>query len=70
NDPAGIGIAVEADAAISGNIVEGAPPAGIQLGWGQYLRDVSVTGNVIKGAPVGIAVSVAPGAGQALITDN
>ena len=70
NDPAGIGIAVEADAAISGNVVEGAPIAGIQLGWGQYLRDVSVTGNVIKGAPVGIAVSVAPGAGQALITDN
>ncbi|MGL4288518.1 MAG: TIGR03808 family TAT-translocated repetitive protein [Phreatobacter sp.] len=70
NDPAGVGIAVEADAAISGNIIEGAPTAGIQLGWGQYLRDVSVTGNVIKGAPVGIAVSVAPGAGQALITDN
>ncbi|MCP2871678.1 hypothetical protein, partial [Salmonella enterica] len=41
-----------------------------QLGWGQYMRDLSVTANVIKGSPVGIAVSVVPGAGQALIADN
>lgn len=70
NDTAGIGISAEADAAIASNVIEGAPTAGIQLGWGQYLRDVSVTANVIKGAPVGIAVSVAPGAGHALIADN
>jgi uncharacterized secreted repeat protein (TIGR03808 family) len=70
NDVAGVGISAEADAAISSNVIEGAPTAGIQLGWGQYLRDVSVTANVIKGAPVGIAVSVAPGAGHALIADN
>jgi uncharacterized secreted repeat protein (TIGR03808 family) len=70
DDVAGVGISAEADAAISSNVIEGAPTAGIQLGWGQYLRDVSVTANVIKGAPVGIAVSVAPGAGHALIADN
>ena len=70
NDAAGIGISAEADAAISANVIEGAPTAGIQLGWGQYMRDLSVTANVIKGAPVGIAVSVVPGAGQALIADN
>jgi uncharacterized secreted repeat protein (TIGR03808 family) len=69
-DVAGIGISAEADAVISSNVIEGAPTAGIQLGWGQYMRDLSVTSNVIKGAPVGIAVSVAPGAGQALIADN
>lgn len=69
-DIAGVGIAAEADAAISSNVIEGAPTAGIQLGWGQYMRDLSVTANVIKGAPVGIAVSVAPGAGHALIADN
>ncbi|MDP3548333.1 MAG: TIGR03808 family TAT-translocated repetitive protein, partial [Phreatobacter sp.] len=70
HDVAGIGISAEADAAISANVIEGAPTAGIQLGWGQYMRDLSVTANVIKGAPVGIAVSVVPGAGQALIADN
>jgi uncharacterized secreted repeat protein (TIGR03808 family) len=40
------------------------------LGWGRYLRDVAVTGNVVRRADVGIGVSVAPGAGTALIADN
>jgi len=70
NDGAGIGIGVEADTAVSGNIIENAPSAGISVGWGQYLRDVSVTGNVVRGAGVGIAVSVTPGAGSAVIADN
>jgi uncharacterized secreted repeat protein (TIGR03808 family) len=70
NDGAGIGIGVEADAAVTGNVIENAPSAGIALGWGQYLRDVSVTGNVVRGAGVGITVSVSPGAGSAVIADN
>jgi uncharacterized secreted repeat protein (TIGR03808 family) len=70
NDGAGIGIGVEADAAVTGNVIENAPSAGIAVGWGQYLRDVSVTGNVVRGAGVGIAVSVTPGAGSAVIADN
>lgn len=70
NDGAGIGIGVEADTAVTGNIIENAPSAGIALGWGQYLRDVSVTGNVVRSAGVGIAVSVTPGAGSAVIADN
>jgi uncharacterized secreted repeat protein (TIGR03808 family) len=69
-DSAGIGIGVEADAAVTGNTVENAPTAGIALGWGQYLRDVSVTGNVVRSAAVGIQVSVSPGAGSAVIADN
>jgi len=69
-DSAGIGIGVEADAAVTGNTVENAPTAGISLGWGQYLRDVSVTGNVVRTAGVGIQVSVSPGAGSAVIADN
>ena len=43
NDSAGIGIAVEADVAVTGNVIEGAPSAGISVGWGAYMRDVSVT---------------------------
>jgi len=69
-DSGGVGIAVEADAAVTGNVVENAPTAGIMLGWGQYLRDVAVTGNVVRVADIGIAVSVAPGAGTALIANN
>jgi uncharacterized secreted repeat protein (TIGR03808 family) len=66
----GVGIAVEADTAVTGNVVENAPTAGIMLGWGHYLRDVAVTGNVVRKADIGIAVSVAPGAGTALIANN
>ena len=70
NDGAGIGIGVEADTAVTGNTIENAPTAGIAVGWGQYLRDVSVTGNVVRSAGVGISVSVSPGAGSAVIADN
>ena len=65
-----VGIGVKADAAVTGNIVENAPTAGIALGWDRYLRDVSVTGNVVRKADVGITVSVSQGAGSALIDDN
>ena len=70
NDGAGIGIAVEADAAVSGNVIEGAPNAGISVGWGAYMRDVSVTGNVVRNARHGIALSVSSGAGNAVVTGN
>jgi uncharacterized secreted repeat protein (TIGR03808 family) len=70
NDGVGIGIGVEADSAVTGNVIENAAVAGISVGWGQYLRDVTVTGNVVRGAGVGIAVSVTPGAGSAVIADN
>jgi uncharacterized secreted repeat protein (TIGR03808 family) len=70
SDPAGVGIAVEADTTVSGNVVENAATAGIMLGWGRYLRDVSVTGNVVRKAEIGVAVSVAAGAGTALIANN
>lgn len=69
-DGAGVGIGVEADTAVTGNVIEDAPTAGIALGWGRYLRDVTVTGNVVRRAGVGIAVSVSQGAGAAVIADN
>jgi uncharacterized secreted repeat protein (TIGR03808 family) len=69
-DGAGFGIAVEADAAVTGNLVENAPFAGIALGYGRYLRDCAATGNVVRGSSIGIAVSVAGGAGTALIANN
>ena len=69
-DGAGVGISVEADTAVTGNVIENAPTAGMMLGWGHYLRDVAVTGNVVRKADIGIAVSVAPGAGTVLIANN
>jgi uncharacterized secreted repeat protein (TIGR03808 family) len=69
-DAAGVGISVEADTAVTGNVIENAPTAGMMLGWGHYLRDVAVTGNVVRKADIGIAVSVAPGAGTVLIANN
>jgi uncharacterized secreted repeat protein (TIGR03808 family) len=69
-DAAGVGIAVEADASVTGNVIEDAPGAGIAVGWGAYMRDVSVVGNVVRNARYGITVSVASGAGTAVVTGN
>ncbi len=66
----GVGIAAEADTLISGNVIENTPRWGMQLGWGPYLRNLVVNGNIIRKAGVGCAVSVADGAGTAIITDN
>jgi len=70
DDDAGIGIYVEADTAVSGNVIENAPSFGIVAGWGKYLRDVVISGNVIRNAFVGVGVSVTQGAGTALINNN
>lgn len=66
----GVGVNVEADCAVTGNVVEGAPRYGLNLGWGRFLRDIAATGNVIRKCGVGIAVSVVEGAGVAVIADN
>jgi uncharacterized secreted repeat protein (TIGR03808 family) len=70
DDDAGIGIYVEADTSVSGNVIENAPSFGIVAGWGKYLRDVVISGNVIRKAFVGVGVSVTPGAGTALVNNN
>jgi uncharacterized secreted repeat protein (TIGR03808 family) len=70
DDDAGVGIYVEADSSVTGNVIENAPSFGIVAGWGKYLRDVVISGNVIRNAFVGIGVSVVPGAGTALVNNN
>jgi uncharacterized secreted repeat protein (TIGR03808 family) len=70
SDGGGVGIMVEGDAAISGNIVDRAETTGLQLGWGPSLRDVTATGNTLRDCGFGIQISVAPGAGHATITAN
>jgi uncharacterized secreted repeat protein (TIGR03808 family) len=70
DDDGGIGIYVEADASVTGNVIENAPAFGIVAGWGKFLRDVTITGNVVRKADAGIGVSVTAGAGTALIDNN
>ena len=70
DDNAGIGIYVEADSSVTGNVIENAPSFGVVAGWGNYLRDVAITGNVIRKTFAGIGVSVVPGAGTALVNNN
>ncbi|MFM9941542.1 MAG: TIGR03808 family TAT-translocated repetitive protein [Hyphomicrobiaceae bacterium] len=69
-DKRGEGIAVEADAIVTGNTIENAPTAGIVVGWGHYMRDCAVTSNVIRNARVGIMITRDPKAGAALIAQN
>jgi uncharacterized secreted repeat protein (TIGR03808 family) len=70
DDDAGVGIYVEADTSVTGNVIENAPSFGIVAGWGKYLRDVVISGNVIRNSFVGIGVSVVSGAGIALVNNN
>lgn len=70
NDDAGIGIYVEADASVTGNVIENAPQIGIVAGWGRYLRDVAITGNVVRNTSYGIGVSVVPGSASTLVANN
>jgi uncharacterized secreted repeat protein (TIGR03808 family) len=69
-DERGIGIGVEADTVVTGNLVENAPRIGIAMGWGKYMRDVSATNNIIRKSRIGIGVSITFGAGRALISNN
>jgi len=66
----GIGIEAEAEAAVTGNVIENAPRWGMLLGWGPYGRNVNATSNVIRQAAVGCAVSVVDGTGAILVRDN
>jgi uncharacterized secreted repeat protein (TIGR03808 family) len=70
DDDAGIGIYVEADSTVTGNVIENAPSYGIVAGWGRYLRDVVISDNVIRNALAGVGVSVAAGGGTALVSNN
>lgn len=69
-DKRGHGISVEADTALTGNVIEGAPSAGIVIGWGPYMREVVATGNLVRASRVGILVSADKGVGACLIANN
>lgn len=66
----GIGIYVEADTIVSGNLVEKAKLAGLMVGWGKYARDALLTGNLLRECGIGIAVTANPQAGMIKISHN
>ena len=69
-DKRGEGIVVEADATVTGNTIEGAPTAGIVVGWGRYMRDCVVSANLVRSSRTGILLSADPEAGAAFVTGN
>lgn len=66
----GVGISVEADTAVTGNVVEGAERIGISAGYGAFRRDIALTGNVVRSSPIGIGLSSDPGGGTVLVAQN
>jgi len=66
----GVGIGVDADCSVTGNVIENAPAYGILVGGDDRPRKVTVTGNAIRTSHIGIGVSVTGNAGTAHIAEN
>lgn len=70
-DPVGgFGIHVEAEAAVTGNVIEDVSDVGIELGWSWGMRNLAATGNVIRKTGIGISVSLVPKERNALVANN
>lgn len=66
----GMGLHVEAEASVTGNVVEDASDIGISLGWSWGMRNLVATGNMVRRAGIGISVSLVPKQRNALIASN
>ncbi|WP_119392681.1 TIGR03808 family TAT-translocated repetitive protein [Taklimakanibacter lacteus] len=69
-DKRGLGIGVEADTIVTGNVVEAVSHVGITAGWGAYARNILITGNLVRQCPTAITLSVSKGAGAMTISGN
>jgi uncharacterized secreted repeat protein (TIGR03808 family) len=69
DDGFGLAISVEADTAVTGNVVEDAV-IGLALGTGAYTRDITATGNIVRGAEIGIGVAATGTAGTIVLSGN
>jgi len=65
-----VGIGVEADIVVDGNVIENVPGTGIAAGWGPYMRNITITDNLIREIDYGVYVSLAEGIGAAQVKDN
>ncbi|HEY5793877.1 MAG TPA: TIGR03808 family TAT-translocated repetitive protein [Bosea sp. (in: a-proteobacteria)] len=66
----GIGVHVEAEATVTGNVIEGTSDIGISLGWSWGMRNLVATGNMVRKTGIGIAISLVPKQRNALIASN
>ncbi|MFN3672225.1 MAG: TIGR03808 family TAT-translocated repetitive protein, partial [Bosea sp. (in: a-proteobacteria)] len=66
----GMGVHVEAEAAVTGNVIESASDIGISLGWSWGMRNLVCTGNMVRKTGIGISVSLVPKERNALIANN
>lgn len=66
----GLGIHVEAEAAVTGNVIEQASDVGISLGWSWGMRNLAATGNIVRDCAVGIGVSLVPKERNVVIANN
>ena len=66
----GVGIAIEADASVTGNVVERAERIGIEAGWGGYRRDIAISGNMVRVSPIGIGIANDLAGGAVLVAQN
>jgi uncharacterized secreted repeat protein (TIGR03808 family) len=66
----GIGVHVEAEATVTGNVIESASEIGISLGWSWGMRNLAATGNVVRKTGIGISVSLVPKERNAVIANN
>ncbi|MET3893231.1 putative secreted repeat protein (TIGR03808 family) [Bosea sp. OAE506] len=66
----GIGVHVEAEAAVTGNVIEDASEIGISLGWSWGMRNLVATGNMVRRTGIGIGVSLVPKQRNAVISGN
>ncbi len=66
----GLGIHVEAEAAVTGNVVEDVSDIGISLGWSWGMRNLLATGNMVRNAAIGIGVSLVPKERNVVVANN
>lgn len=66
----GMGVHVEAEAAVTGNVIEDASDIGISLGWSWGMRNLAATGNMVRRTGIGIGVSLVPQRRNAVISGN
>ncbi len=66
----GAGVHVEAETAVTGNVIENASDIGISLGWSWGMRNLVATGNMVRKTGIGISISLVPKERNALIANN
>ncbi len=66
----GVGVHVEAEAAVTSNVIENASETGISLGWSWGMRNLVATGNMVRKTGIGVSVSLVPKERNCLIANN